>query len=169
MHRRQQQLIPAPVLCLHEARQPFTQPVQPFLWGQPTLIQRLRLVVPILNPLQHTRNPDLHELIQIACRNRQKLHPLQQRVRRVLGLFQNPLIESQPGLIPAKKQVFNSFRRVLLALDAFVRTSLRRRSSRLFFSSHRGLRAYRTLVITQFERPANIVCRKKIQPKLNKT
>ena len=42
-------------------------------------------------------NTDHKELIQIAGKDRNKFHPLQKRNRRILCLFQNPVIEFQPG------------------------------------------------------------------------
>ena len=43
-----------------------------------------------------TRDPHHGEFVQIVAGNRQEPKPLQQRVRRVHCLFQNPRIERQP-------------------------------------------------------------------------
>ena len=76
-HRRQQLFVPALILRLDELLHLLAQQVKTLLRPQPPFVRRLRFVVAILDPLQETRHPYLDELIQIAGRNRQKLHPLE--------------------------------------------------------------------------------------------
>ena len=47
--------------------------------------------------LAQPRHAHHEELVQVRREDRQKLHPLQQRVLRVLGLFQHARIELQPA------------------------------------------------------------------------
>src|SRR6185369_10234296 len=42
------------------------------------------------------RQPHHHKLVEIAAEDREKLHPFEQRVRLVLGLFEHARVELQP-------------------------------------------------------------------------
>ena len=44
-----------------------------------------------------TSHADHKELIQIACKNRYKFHPLQKRHTLILRFFQHSLIKTKPG------------------------------------------------------------------------
>jgi hypothetical protein len=50
--------------------------------------------------LQQSRQPDFHELIQIAGRDRQKLDALQQGIVDVERFLQDTAVELQPGKMP---------------------------------------------------------------------
>src|ERR1039458_8707010 len=43
--------------------------------------------------------------VQVVGRDGQELHPLQQRVGRVLGLLKHTPVELHPGVVPAIKQL----------------------------------------------------------------
>ena len=75
---------------------PIHQPVQPFLRGQSAFIGRLREIVTVFDPLQEAGYSNLDKFIQVAGRDCQEFHSLQQRVRFVLRLLQYPLVESHP-------------------------------------------------------------------------
>src|SRR5258706_8478573 len=59
-------------------------------------VQIFQLIVEL--PLQ-PRHPNHEEFIQIGAENSEKLDTFQKRNRRVLGLFQHPAIEIEPGQI----------------------------------------------------------------------
>jgi hypothetical protein len=64
---------------------------------------RSRLGIAVFNPLQDAGDANLDELVQIAGRDGQKLHPLEERIGLVLGLLQHAAIEAEPRLVPAEK------------------------------------------------------------------
>src|SRR6185312_7670770 len=68
---------------------------------------RAGLVIAVLNALHHAGDPDLDEFVQVRRRDGQKLHPLKQRITRVLGLLQNTSVEAQPGFVAAEKELFS--------------------------------------------------------------
>ena len=117
LHRGQQLLVPASVLCLDEAMDSLHQTIQTLLRSQPTLIRRLGQIVTILDPLQKPRDPDLDKLIQIARRNREELHAFQQGICLVLRLFEHPLVKPHPRFIAAEKQILNRRGCCLLRAD----------------------------------------------------
>ena len=96
---RQQFLAPAIVLRLHEAVNSVRQLFQHFPWPEPI---RPRLAIPMLHQLQHAGHAHLDELIQIARGDRQKFHPLQQRILLVTRLFQHSLVELHPRVVPVE-------------------------------------------------------------------
>src|ERR1017187_4035308 len=111
--RGQQLLVQARILRVDKVVQHYAQPVEPLLGCQTGLIVPLRLVESILDTLQQAGYTDLDELIQIVGRNREKLHPLQQRIARVARLFKDSLIEEHPGLVAVEEQVLARWRRFL--------------------------------------------------------
>ena len=52
---------------------------------------------PLLSLLEKPCDADFDEFIEIARRNRQKLHTFEQRVARVGGLFKYAAVKLQPG------------------------------------------------------------------------
>jgi hypothetical protein len=56
----------------------------------------------MLNLLQQSGQPYLHEFVEIAGRDGKKLDPLENRIRLIEGLLQNSSVESQPGFMPIK-------------------------------------------------------------------
>ena len=146
--RRQQLLVPASVLRLHKRRQPLAQPVQPLLQRQPTLVGSLRLNVAILNPLQNSRHPDLDKLVQVARRDRQKFHPLQQRIALITSLLEDTVVEPQPALVAAEEP---RLRRLLRRLARLL----------LLYRSLPGLRDRGTLHNRPLRRTTFCCCHKK--------
>jgi hypothetical protein len=50
---------------------------------------------------------DFNVLVEIRPRDGEKLHALQQRIRRVLSFFQHAPVELHPGVVPAiEKRLF---------------------------------------------------------------
>ena len=65
LQRRQQLVVPACVLRLHQRRHAVADARQPLLRQQPAFIRLDRLTEPVFNPLQHPRHANLDELIQV--------------------------------------------------------------------------------------------------------
>ena len=65
---------------------------------------RSRLGIAVLNSLQYSGHANLDKLIQIAGRDRQKLHPLQKRIRFILRFFQHTAVKlGQDPSLPKKR------------------------------------------------------------------
>ena len=56
----------------------------------------------MLHQLQDARHAHLDELIQIARGDRQKFHPLEQRILFVARFFQHSMVELHPRMVPVK-------------------------------------------------------------------
>src|SRR5580704_5207518 len=56
----------------------------------------------MLDPLQKTGHPYLDEFVEIVRRNRQKFHPLEQRVPNVPRLLEHAPVEFQPFQVPVE-------------------------------------------------------------------
>ena len=91
---RQQAPVPAIVLLAHKAVSGLGQLLALFHRRQPVGAGIHRA---FFQMLQQPGNPYLKELVQVARRDGQKLHPLQQRIALVLRLFQHATVESQPA------------------------------------------------------------------------
>ena len=76
------------------------------LRGKSALVGWLRHTDAILNALQDASDSDLDELIQVAGRDGEKLDALQQRIRGILGFFEDALVEVEPGLVAGEEQGF---------------------------------------------------------------
>ena len=50
-----------------------------------------------LDLLEHARDTDLEELVEIAGHDGQELDPLEERVPRVSSLLEHAMVESEPG------------------------------------------------------------------------
>ena len=92
--RRNQFVAPAIVLIFDESVNPGGQLGEHF-FGNAAV--GARLAVAVLDLLQHAGDANLDELVQVAGGDREKLHALEQRIGRVAGLFENALVELQPG------------------------------------------------------------------------
>ena len=91
--RRQQLLVPAFVLLANELVRRLGQHL--------LLVQRSQPVgsgihLAFFQMLQQSGYANLKELVQVTGRDRQELHPLQQRVALVFSFLQNPAIEGEP-------------------------------------------------------------------------
>ena len=88
--RRKQLRIPALILRGHKGMQHRCQSIQTLNQRESTFVRSLYLVVSFLDPLQEAGNPNLHELIQVARRDRQELYSLEERIRVVLRPLPEP-------------------------------------------------------------------------------
>ena len=70
----------------------------------------MRLVVAILDALQDASHTNLNKLVEIARGNRKKFDPFEQRIALILSLFENSLVEAQPGVVAADEQILDNFR-----------------------------------------------------------
>ena len=61
-------------------------------------------VLAIFELLQQATDTDLKELVKIARRNSEKLHALEKRIIRVLGLFEHARVKLQPRLFAVQKK-----------------------------------------------------------------
>jgi len=61
------------------------------------------LSTPLLRLLEEPGHADLHKLIQIARRNRQEFHALEQRIARVAGFFEHAAVKLQPRKMAIQK------------------------------------------------------------------
>ena len=93
---------PATVLVAHEPVHVLDDEIERLLRRQAI---EARLRVAVFNALQDAGYADFYEFIEIAGRDGQKLHALEQRVRLVLRLFEHPAIETQPRLIAANEKI----------------------------------------------------------------
>ncbi len=109
-----QHMVPAGVLRVDKLVQHYAELFQPLLERQSALVRALWLVEAVLDALQQAGHADLHELVQIVGRNGKKLHPLQQRIGGVLGLFQNTLVEEHPALVAVEEALLRRGRGSLL-------------------------------------------------------
>jgi hypothetical protein len=86
-------VIPAGVLIANEKLHIVDQVVEGFLGSQAI---RTALFVSVFNPLQHSGDANLHELIEIAGGYGQELYSLQQRIGGILGFLQDTPVEAHP-------------------------------------------------------------------------
>ena len=97
--RRQQLFAPAVVLRFHEAMNFLRQLLQHFRRRAPI---RPGLAIAVLHLLQDAGHAHLHELVQVARRDREKLHPLEQRISLIARLFQHSFVELHPRMVPVE-------------------------------------------------------------------
>jgi hypothetical protein len=74
-----------------------------------------------------TRDPDRHEFVEVAARNRQKAQPLEQRIFLILGFGKHALIEGQPAQFAVEEQCLSRSRDAVYGLKRCF-TRLRPRS-----------------------------------------
>ena len=98
----QQMIVPATVLRGHKAVNLGGQRGQRLFGAQAVVA---RLAVAVFNALHQPGLADFDILIQIRSGDGQKLHPLQQRVCRVFGLFKHTPVELHPGVVPAVEKL----------------------------------------------------------------
>jgi len=48
---------------------------------------------------------DFNVFVQVVARDRKELHPFEQRVGRVFGLFKHTPVELHPGVVPAVEEL----------------------------------------------------------------
>src|ERR1700754_755522 len=99
VHGGQQKLVPATILRCHEINDSLAQLIQSLLWSQASFVGKRGLAVAVFDALERSGYANLEELVQIACCDCKKFHTFEQRVFRILSLFQYPLVEPHPGLI----------------------------------------------------------------------
>src|SRR5208337_3574992 len=91
--QRQQFFVPALVLLLDKNLHCLGNVLQFFGGGE-----AVGTDIPgaMCNLLQKAGNADFHELIEVVCRNGQKLYAFKEGIRRVARFFQNALVEGHP-------------------------------------------------------------------------
>ena len=88
---------PASVLVLHKRLQLGGKPRQQLGGRKPV---RADLAAALLGLLQKAGDANFYEFVEIVGGNGQELHPLEQRIRRIVGLFEHAAVELQPRKVP---------------------------------------------------------------------
>ena len=93
-------LVPTRILVFHKLLDLRREPLEHDLRHQPV---RSHLPMTLLHLLQKARLTHFHELVEIACRNRQEFYALNQGIISVERLFQHPAIELKPREMAIEK------------------------------------------------------------------
>ncbi len=88
------------------------EPIEALHTREAALIPGQRELLTLLQLLQNAGNPDLYELVEVACCDREELDPLQQGIFEVLSLFEDPVVEEQPAFFAIKVVTLRALRRV---------------------------------------------------------
>jgi len=86
--------VPAAELILHERGNDRVDAAQ--LLARPQAVHA-RLVDSAFDLLDEPGHADFEKLVEIGAEDRQETYALQQRVARILGLFEHPAVEGQPA------------------------------------------------------------------------
>src|SRR5581483_8877517 len=98
-HLRAQFVVPAAILLLDKFVGSGRNPLTFFQAGQAI---RPRLGISVLDLLDQAGHADFEELIQVAGGDGEEFQAFQQRIVRVLRLFQYPVVEGEPGRFPVQ-------------------------------------------------------------------
>lgn len=97
----QELLVPALVLLGDKAVHHGVHDGQRLLEGGAVGVE---LGVAVLNPLEHSSQADFDEFVQIAGGNGQELGSFEKGIGFVLGFFEHPTVEVQPGFVSGEKE-----------------------------------------------------------------
>ena len=97
--------------------------------------RRARLALAVFHLLQKTGDANFDEFVQVARRDREKLHALEHGIARVVRFFQHSLVELQPGEMAVENSLW-----VWKPLLAMLTPEARERTSRSITGMLRNVR-----------------------------
>jgi hypothetical protein len=96
---RNEVIIPAGVLLFDELVEMVAKTIEMLILGEASLIEGLGEALVFFELLKDAGYADFYEFVEVAGGDGEEFDALEQRVRRVVGFFEDAAIELQPALV----------------------------------------------------------------------